>query len=235
MSANVKCKNCDTDNPFYQLNCIKCKAYLRERVYNIDLWQTLENLIASPAKAFTKIIYSEQKNYLLLILALSSLKFLINTIFFFLINPQNTLSSSHFLRNYSLILASIILILWMFSASLKIILKFLNISTRIKDTFAAAAYSLVPHAFGILFLFPLELIFFGEYLFSNNPSPFLIKNTTAYIMAGLEIALIIWSLFLSFGAIFTFTRNLFYSVISGLFFNIGIFSYQFIISFYIFN
>lgn len=234
MKNEVICKTCHTTNPFYQLNCKNCKEYLRERVYNLDFWQLLENLIDSPIKAFTKIIFSEQKNFINFIVLLVSIKFFINSIFFFLAGIQNRLVSFHLIRNYLIVLSVTVLSMLFFSILIKIIQQVHNSISRFKDSYAVLSYSLIPNLFALVVLFPLELIFFGEYLFSNNPSPFLIKETTAYIMLILEILVVLWSLFLSIAALYTLTKNRIISIIMGIFFCMIIYGFQFILSFYLY-
>ena len=229
------CKNCKTSNPFHQLTCLNCKGYLRERVYNLDLWKLLEQLIESPIKGFTKIIHSEQKNFIIFIIVLVSIKFFINTIFFFLINAQNNLSSLNGIRNYFIILTSVTLIILIFTILIKITNRLLNNITRIKDIFSILSYTLVPNIFALVILFPLELIFFGEYLFSNNPSPFLIKEIAAYIMLVLEILMILWTYFFSIMGLFTLTKSIIYSVSWGTLYVFMIFLTQYFLSFYLFT
>jgi hypothetical protein len=235
MNNKIVCKNCQTSNPFHQLTCLNCKEYLRERVYNLDLWNLLEQLIESPIKGFTKIIHSEQKNFIVFIVILASIKFFINTIFFFLINSRNNLFSFNGIRNYFIVLISITLIISLFTILIKITNRLLNNITRAKDIFSILSYVLVPNIFALLILFPLELIFFGEYLFSNNPSPFLIKETAAYIMLVLEILLILWTLFFSIMALFTLTKRILYSVSLGISYVSMIFFTQYFLSFYLFT
>jgi len=235
MKNIIVCKNCKTSNPFHQLTCLNCKGYLRERVYNLDLWKLLEQLIESPIKGFTKIIHSEQKNFIIFIIVLVSIKFFINTIFFFLINAQNNLSSLNGIRNYFIILASVALIILIFTILIKITNRLLNNITRVKDIFSILSYTLVPNIFALVILFPLELIFFGEYLFSNNPSPFLIKEIAAYIMLVLEILMILWTYFLSIMGLFTLTKSIIYSVSWGTLYVFMIFLTQYFLSFYLFT
>ena len=235
MKNIIVCKNCKTSNPFHQLTCLNCKGYLRERVYNLDLWKLLEQLIESPIKGFTKIIHSEQKNFIIFIIVLVSIKFFINTIFFFLINAQNNLSSLNGIRNYFIILTSVTLIILIFTILIKITNRLLNNITRIKDIFSILSYTLVPNIFALVILFPLELIFFGEYLFSNNPSPFLIKEIAAYIMLVLEILMILWTYFFSIMALFTLTKSIIYSVSWGTLYVFMIFLTQYFLSFYLFT
>lgn len=232
---NIICKNCGTANPFHQLTCVSCRAYLRERVYNLDLWQLLENIIESPIKGFTKIIHSEQKNFIIFILILFSLKFFINTVFFFLLNAKSDFFSINGIRNYLIVLATVCLIMIVFTFLIKLTNRFLLNISRAKDIFSILSYSLVPYLFALIVLFPLELIFFGQYLFSRNPSPFVIKETTAYVMLVLEILMIIWAFFLSIMALFTLTKSRFYSITMGILFSLFILGSQYLLSFYIFG
>ncbi|HEY4755088.1 MAG TPA: hypothetical protein VIH28_03425 [Ignavibacteriaceae bacterium] len=234
MKNGIICKNCQTSNPFHELTCRNCKSYLRERVYNLDLWKLLEQLIESPLNGFTKIIHSEQKNFIVFIILLASIKFFINTIFFFLTIPQHNLFSVNSIRNYLIVLLSVALIISIFSLVIKFINQISSNVTRSKDILAILSYSLIPNIFALVILFPLELIFFGEYLFSNNPSPFIIKETTAYIMLILELLIMVWTSFLSIMALYTLTKSLLFSIGIGILFNLLVFGSQYLLSFYLY-
>jgi len=228
------CKNCQTLNPFHELTCRNCKSYLRERVYNLDLWKLLEQLIESPKNGFTKIIYSEQKNFIVFIILIASFKFYLNTIFFFLTNPLTNLSSANIIRNYLILLLSVVVIISLFSLLIKITNQISGLVTRVKDIFSILSYSLIPNIFALAIFFPLELIFFGEYLFSNNPSPFIIKETVAYIMLVLELLLVVWTFFLAIMASYTLTKNVFCAIVMGILFGLLMFGSQFVLSFYLY-
>lgn len=234
MKNEIVCKNCQAYNPFHELTCRNCKSYLRDRVYNLNFWTLVGQLIESPHTGFTKIIHSEQKNFILIIILLSSIKFFINTIFFFLTNPQNNLFSVNSIRNYFIVLTTVVLIMLIFSLLIKFINKTSNNLTRAKDILAILSYSLVPNIFALVILFPLELIFFGEYLFSNNPSPFIIKETTAYILLVLELLMALWTLFLSIMGLHTLTKSLLFSIVMGILFNFLIFGSHYFLSFYLY-
>ena len=234
MKNEMVCKNCQTLNPFHELTCRNCKSYLRERVYNLDLWKLLEQLIESPKNGFTKIIYSEQKNFIVFIILIASFKFYLNTIFFFLTNPLTNLSSANIIRNYLILLLSVVVIISLFSLLIKITNQISGLVTRVKDIFSILSYSLIPNIFALALFFPLELIFFGEYLFSNNPSPFIIKETVAYIMLVLELLLVVWTFFLAIMASYTLTKNVFYAIVMGILFGLLMFGSQFVLSFYLY-
>lgn len=234
MKNEIVCKNCQTSNPFHELACRNCKSYLRERVYNLDLWKLLEQIIESPKNGFTKIIHSEHKNFIIFIILIASIKFFINTIFFFLTNPQNNLYSINSIRNYLIVLLSTAFIISIISLLIKFTNQISSNVTRTKDIFSVLSYSLVPNIFGLVILFPLELIFFGEYLFSNNPSPFIIKETVAYIILVLELLIIGWTFFLAIIALYTLTKSVFYSIGMGILFGLSIFGFQYVLSFFLF-
>lgn len=233
MKNVIVCKVCQSENPIYQVTCENCKTYLRDRIYNLDLWQTIGTLIESPIKGFTRIIQAEHKNFIIFILLLSSLKFYINTIFFFLINPNNFIQSFNVIRNYTIILIATLMIIILFTYLIKSAAKLQNMITRAKDISSILIYALLPNIFGLVAIFPLELIFFGEYLFSNNPSPFLIKKTAAYVYLTLEILAVLWTGFLAVMALFSLTRNKTFSLSVGILFIISLFFFQYFISTFI--
>jgi hypothetical protein len=234
MKNEIICKYCQTANPFHQLTCLNCKTYLRERVYNLDLWKLLASLIESPIKGFTKIIHSEQKNFIVFIIFLASIKFFINTIFFFLVSPNHMLVAVDGIRNYLIVLLVTALIILVFSLLIKLTSQITNSVTRAKDIISILSYSLIPNVFALVILFPIELIFFGEYLFSNNPSPFVIKETVSYILLAIELLMIVWTFFLTTMALYTLTKSLSYSIGMGVLFHLFLFASQYLLSFYLF-
>jgi len=216
MKNIVVCKNCGSENPFYGLNCSTCKSYLRERIYNIDLWKTVSLLIESPSKAFQSIIYSEHKNFLILIVSLLSGKMMLNGIFLRIFFLKENSHLSNYISNYLITLVltvvSFLIISWLYGK----ILERKKIKTRFPDNLAIITFSFLPFTFGFIFLFPIELILFGEYIFYFSPSPFHIKETLAYTLLIFEILLLLWSLFLTCKAINIQTGNKIFSITTSL-------------------
>ena len=230
MKNVVRCPNCGTENPLYKLTCLKCKTYLRERIYNLDLWKVIGLLIESPAKAFKLIILSEHKNFILLMIVLFSVKAFIDSRFLSIIYSGS--SSLKLNLSYSILLtvAAGIIIIYVYSVIIFFVNKIAGLNTRIRDNNAVLSYSLLPYSFGILILFPIELIIFGQYLFSDNPSPFIIKPVVAFTLLGFEGLLILWSIFLSVSGIYAVSKNIFYAVISGILFNFYLYCFLFLLS-----
>lgn len=216
MKNVIICKTCQSPNPFHQFVCINCKGFLRDRVYNIDFWQIVAELIATPKSAFTKIIFSEQKNFILLIILLTTIKQFINSIFFYLTDSNNDISNYKFTTNYLIVFISLVLLTGIFTILIKVSNFLLKNTLRVKDIFSVLSYTFIPHLFALVILFPLELIFFGGYLFSNNPSPFVIKETASILFLILEILIVLWSFFLTNVGLYTLTNSVLYSVIVSL-------------------
>ena len=235
MKNTITCSSCSNENPFYVYICENCNSFIRERVYNIDLWNLIGLLIESPGKAFKLIVYSEHKNFIGFILLLISVKFLVDARFISLVSLGSFNPTTALYLSYSFVLVSLTVFLILYSYCFTLVNVLLNIKTRFRDNFSVLIYSLIPNVFGIIFLFVIELVVFGEYLFSINPSPFVVKEFIAYLFAGAELSLIIWSIFLSFTAFRVQTNSILLSIINTLVFNIFIVVLLFFLSKYIFT
>ena len=139
----------------------------------------------------------------------------------------------HFIRNIFIILPVILALIALFSLLEKIFLNRLKNETRFKDNFTVLSFSLLPHVFGLIILFPIELVVFGGFLFSNNPSPFMLKETVAYMLLGFEVLLILWQLFLTTSAFYIQSRRLLLSVLFSLIFNLLLYYILYLFSYLI--
>jgi hypothetical protein len=230
MQNNIQCPNCGTENPFYKLTCLNCKTYLRDRIFNLDLWQITGLLIESPVKAFKRIIQSEHKNFLVLILILFSFKVFIDARFISIFYSGYISLRLGIIPVLLISVAASVFIIWIFTFILYFINKSAGLKTRIKDNNAVLVYSIISYPFALIILFPIELIIFGGNLFSNNPSPFLLKPTIAYTLLGFEILIVLWSIFLSIMGVYSISRNLIYSMILGLVFHLYLFGFYLLLS-----
>ena len=213
MKNSIICPTCITENPSYVYICKKCKSFLRERVYNIDLWKIIGLLIENPKKAFQLIVYSEHKNFVLFIILFVAIKFLINARFLSMLSLGDFVPTSSLYLSYFLALCITALYLFLFSFFVTIINKKLGAGNRLRDNIAVLTYSLLPNALIVIFLIIIELAVFGEYLFSVNPTPFVIKGFIAYMFAGAEILIILWTMFLTFVAFIVQTNSILSSII----------------------
>jgi hypothetical protein len=223
MKNTLACKNCKEENPCYALICRKCKSYLRERIYNIDLWKILALLIESPGKAFTLIIQADHKNFIYLIMCLASAKLFIDSIYLSLWTVSAGTIHENIIRNYLIILGSVFTLVLIFAIVITIINKLYNLKTRIRDNFAILTYSLLPYIFAFIILFTVEVTVFGGNLFSKDPSVFSLKEFLAYTLLGFEIIIILWGIFLSAIAMYIQSKNIVYAIVVGFVFNLSLY------------
>ena len=229
----IICKSCGTENPFYEIICSKCKSFLREKIFNIDLWNTVSGLVDTPVKAFKAIIQSEHKNFISLIFLLSVFKLFITSIFMSLAFFKNEETISSFFSRLLYFYGYILILMLVISLVLFIILKKGSIVTRYKDNFAILTYSFMPYVFAAIVLFTVEIIVFGGDLFSVNPSPFVLKSFLAWTLVILEFLLILWSLFLLVTGIYAQTKSKSFSLVSGLTINVIIYLSLYFYSIYL--
>lgn len=228
MKNVLVCKNCASENTFYNFVCTKCNAILRERVVNIDLWHTQNLLLDSPGKAFLKIIQAEHKNFIFFLGFLIALKVFISSI---ILSEQMFNTSGSILLLLFLSLGAVPVFIIIASYLLKYSLKPFHVKTRFNDDYSIVTYSFIPYIYALVFLFPVEVTLFGEYLFSNNPSPFELKLIPAYVLAGLESLMALWSIVLLFFAAKTASHSNIYSIIYSLLIGLLFFLLPFAIPF----
>jgi hypothetical protein len=136
---------------------------------------------------------------------------------------KNENATNIFITRLLLFAGGMFVIILILSLLLLLIIKKGGIKTRYKDIFSILTYSLLPYFFAAFILFPIEIIIFGEYLFSVNPSPYIIKSFLAWAITGFEILLIIWSLFLLTMGIFAQTKSNKFSIIASASINLIIY------------
>lgn len=218
MNNTAKCKNCGHENALFRLNCTECNNYLRARVWNIDLWHDIRLLIESPTKGFQDIIWSEHKNFVVFIIIISTIKLMVDSFFLNMITENIVFLQHSFFMDYLLVLTEFVIFLVLFTFAVWYINKLISIETRIRDVFAIITYSFIPSIFALVSLFLVEIILFGSFLFSVNPSPLIIKPMLAYTLLVLEILVILWSAFLLAFGFYTQTKLKLYSIILSVIF-----------------
>jgi len=211
MAKITKCENCGKENPYYQLKCKSCQSYLRRRVVNIELWETIGKIIESPSKAFENVIFAEHKNFLILMTFLFSFAVLAD------LNLVNNYFFENSLVNISYIAFGIIVGASLMNA---LILKFtflaMNSKTRFLDNLYLTIFANTPQIFSLVLLLPVQFALFGEYWFTFNPSPLVYKETQSWIVIGLEGVLLLWSFILLLISFKVETGNIIQAIVGSL-------------------
>jgi hypothetical protein len=210
---HTKCKKCHHINPPYKHICEECKSFLRERVVNLDLWNTVLKIIEEPSAAFKQIIFAEHKNFIILLTFLIGVKSLI--ISRFLSVPQlgsNGVTTSFMLILILSVIFSIIPVLFVSAVQVKFYKK-RGIILRFRDIYSVNVYAFIPYIFGLIFIFPVELAVLGGDIFSNNPYAFEIKPTISYMLIIIEFIVLVWSFILVYKNISMISQSRSFSAI----------------------
>ncbi|GBD90671.1 Yip1 domain protein [bacterium BMS3Abin04] len=213
LKNTVKCSNCGSENSIYKLTCVECGSYLRERVVNIDLWKSLWTLLYEPTTAFKKIIFAEHKNFVSVLLLIVSIKVILVSAF--VSNYFNTplFSYTNLFVALSILLFISILLIFTLAYLVTEADKMLGLSTRFKDNLSLLTYSFIPIIISLIILTPIEYAIFGKYWFLHNPSPFFINSFTGYILVGIEVLMLLWTILLFATGVYFQSKNKIYSMI----------------------
>lgn len=210
------CRICNAENPFYALICKKCNSFLRSKISNIDLWETTWRLFDAPVKAAEKIIQSDTKNFLITLLLFIGIKYSINAMVIHNACNENNLPFSFINEGLLFGGVPIIILLIIFSFSITLLNKIFGITNRFRDNLSIYTYSFIPQLFGLVILTPIQFALFGEYWFTFNPSPFIIKPMAANVLFIIEGFLFLWSSILFITSTYSQTRNKKYSTVVGI-------------------
>ncbi|MFA7288816.1 MAG: hypothetical protein WC055_08035 [Melioribacteraceae bacterium] len=207
MKNNINCPSCNKSNSFFNLNCSNCKTFLRNRIANIDLWDSISNILYSPSETITNLVYAEKKNYVILILILSGLASFTNSV-----PIKNMLFNSTIEMEYyfgSLILNTFLYSLFIIITSffIWILLKSIRFSVRIYDVIVVNTFSFIPLIISFIFTTPVKLALFREFFLTFNPTPFMVKPLASYILYGIDLIFLVWSILVFFFGYSTILKN----------------------------
>jgi hypothetical protein len=192
----IKCPNCKFANGDLAITCGNCGAFVQNRVQNLDLFSTIWQLIESPQRGMRRVVLSVHKNYVIFLSSLYGIG-----LAFFLMWLLRL--GGRFDNLQKLLFAGIIagiplgIIHFLFIGIIGIIVgRIAAARFRLSDLLGVAAYASVPVILGAVFILPVEIMTFGQYLFTYNPSPFVIKPVPYVVLVSLDTATILWSGFL---------------------------------------
>jgi len=207
----VKCQACSEENPLFQHVCRSCGTTIRDRVPSLDLGKVILLFIESPTDAFARVIQSEQKNYYLFILLTAFTKIYLTALVVSNLWENNQATFILFLLHFGIVATFYFFI----SLLVKLKKKKRLIKVRIRDLMAGLSYALFPQTLGLVFIFSLEFVVFGEQIFTFNPSPFIIKIGFAYLFLVIEVAVLLWTLILGAKFMRLYFENIITAIVIG--------------------
>jgi hypothetical protein len=202
------CSICGVKNSKFDVKCRNCSAFLQSPVRVLNFFEILYLLFSSPRIAFHKIIISERKNFVVLLIYLFGVYLSVDI--FYLLHAgekfDNLISLMFIIFAIGSVVGSIFVLC--ISLVLKLLFKFSDEKPNFKSLFALLSYITAPMSISISFLLPAKLSVFGIYYFTETPKPYDLKPIPFYIFVLIDLILKLYSLSLLFIAINYITESL---------------------------
>ena len=193
----IKCTVCLAENDDFAVTCAACKAFLQNRVPNLDLFDIGWKVLESPRQAFRTITLAEHKNYALFLFTLFGVSLSFTGFWYLQLGIR-------FMSLIDLIPAAVgigVVIGLMASVVLTGIYhgfaKILGGAGGFRTSLGLLGYSVTPITLSLFFVLPIELLTFGMYLFTSNPHPYTIKPMSYILLVGFDAAVSVWSIVLA--------------------------------------
>ncbi len=190
------CPVCQTQSGMLATVCPVCGSYLRDPVHTLNLFETGWMLIESPGQAMQRILRAHHKNYNWMLQVMGGCAYTVVGLWLVMIGKAID-DLFHILAIIVIAGPVIGIIITNFLAVvLNLILKNPNVTVR--DMRALLSYAAIPLAVSFLTVFPIEIAVFGQYYFSDNPSPMVMQPAVYMTMLIVKGILLIWSVYLLF-------------------------------------
>ena len=177
--------------------CTTCKAFLQNRVPNLDLFDIGWKVLESPWRAFRTITLAEHKNYALFLFTLFGVSLSFAGFWYLKLGTR-------FVTLIDLIPAAVGIGVVVGLAASGLLTgiyhgfaKLLGGAGGFRTSLGVLGYSVTPITLSLFFVLPIELMTFGMYLFTSNPHPYTIKPVSYLLLVGFDAAVSVWSIVLA--------------------------------------
>jgi hypothetical protein len=189
----IECPVCHEPNHHLAVTCKSCGSFVQRRIDNLDLFTTAWKVIEKPAEAFHEIAIARHKNFALVISGFAGM-----TLSFGLLWALRAgdISESILPLIAAGLAAGPVLgnICMFFLAALIMSLATLTgIRADYRNTFAVVGYSMIPLLICAVITVPFELLSFGSFFYSSNPTPYMLKPASAMMLFGIKGLCFAWS------------------------------------------
>jgi hypothetical protein len=193
----IKCTVCLAENDDFSMTCFKCKAFLQDRVPNLNLFETGWQVIESPSKAFRKIALAEHKNYVLFLFSLLGVSLAFTAFWYFRLGTRfqsllDLIPSAVVIGIVFGLVAAVVV-----TAVYHLLARMAGGMAGFRGSLGVLAYSMTPVAFSLILILPIELLTFGMYLFTGNPHPYVIKPVSYVLLLGFDALIGLWTVTLA--------------------------------------
>jgi hypothetical protein len=191
------CPVCGRENEHLALTCTGCGAWLQTKVDNLDLFRTGWAVLERPSRAFHEIAIARHKNYVFLLAAVTGIAYTFTT--FWAIKAGEFTPSLINLLFAGFAVGPVFGIVATLLEAL-----FVRLQSRTGgrglsylNCLAVLAYGQIPIALRAILFLPIELLTFGVYFFTRNPSPFTIRPASYVALLCLDGVFTLWALVLT--------------------------------------
>jgi hypothetical protein len=193
----IKCTVCLAENDDFATTCVSCKAFLQDRVPNLNLFETSWQVIESPTKAFRKIALAEHKNYVLFLFSLLGVSLAFTAIWYFRLGTRFESLLDLIPSAVGSGIVSGLVIAIVVTGVYHLLAKSLGGLTGFRGSLGVLGYAMTPVAFSLILILPIELLTFGMFLFTGNPHPYDIKPFSYVLLIGFDALIALWTLCLA--------------------------------------
>jgi len=192
----ITCPICKKKNHHLALVCEFCGCFLQQKIDNLNLFEMMWKVVESPRRAFRTIAMARHKNYVIVLSSLAGVGFAF-TLFWFL-NVGEVLTDLISLVAYGVFFGICLgpIFILFFSIFVKLVTLFNRTKVHFKNIYSVSSYALMPIVITVFSLLPIELLTFGVYMFSRNPSAYTLKPFSYVTILGLDGLCALWTIIL---------------------------------------
>ena len=201
----IVCPVCGQQNDDLAVLCVSCRGYLQSKVDNLNLFETIWQLIERPRVAFKRIVLATHKNYMYLLSCLLGMSMTFGYFWIRHVGSQFANVLTLVATGGGIGIGAGILFVALLSLVLVRCVRWFGGKVTVRNTMAVIAYASVPIALSLAFVFPLEIAIFGIDFFGSNPPPIVINPLVYLVLLGFDTAAAIWALVLLYHGITVLT------------------------------
>ncbi|MEX2117112.1 MAG: Yip1 family protein [Bacteroidota bacterium] len=193
----IRCPACSFENDEFATICSKCRAFLQNRIPNLNFFDTSWGILESPFKTFKTIGIAEHKNYALFLFCCFGIAISFTAAWFLKLGVffETLLDLIPFTFGLGVILGGVFAIV--LPVVHQKVTKVMGATSHVRQSYGVLAYSFVPILLSLILVLPIELLTFGMYMFTSNPHPAVIKPVSYYVLLGFDILLGTWAVVLA--------------------------------------
>jgi hypothetical protein len=194
----ITCNVCNTSNHHLAILCSSCGGYLQGRVDNLDLFATGWKIIESPLSAMRIVALARHKNYAAILSAIAGIA--LTFFIFWLYKLGDHAQTIVNVLGAGLVVGPIIgiIVVLLYSAVITLEIRVSRMQASFRNIFATVSYALVPLVLSVFLVLPIEVMTFGTYFFTSEPSPYLLKPASYILLLSLDGIFALWSIMLLF-------------------------------------